>query len=129
MRKVTIKWLGNCPQCLSQKLSAITKSPSNNHFFSGEAAICDKCGTEGIIKVDPINRNYIDWGKRFKPTPSETEAMAAKMRDLVNNTNLDACLFSLSVAKSRSSGENYECLGNVETIIRMIKEAKDKGVL
>ncbi|MFV0357790.1 MAG: hypothetical protein ACK5LG_22205 [Bacteroides thetaiotaomicron] len=62
MRKVTVKWLGPCPNCHSRKLSVVTASENNSFFSDEEKVHCDKCGKEGEIQSVEEGA-YVSWEK------------------------------------------------------------------
>lgn len=57
---VEIDWLDDCPCCGHGIANVTGKSISSHSLWSGDSAVCAKCGHKGEIDADGENA-WVDW--------------------------------------------------------------------
>lgn len=57
---VSVTWLEKCPKCQGDKVNVTGWSVTADALWSGDEAVCAKCGHKGEIDADGENA-WVDW--------------------------------------------------------------------
>lgn len=59
---VTVSWLEKCPKCQGDKVNVTGWSVTADSLWSGDEAVCAKCGHKGEIDADGENA-WVEWNE------------------------------------------------------------------